>query len=261
MKDIGEEGRRAEVWPAGWHGWVEAFGSFLFPEVCDLCGEQRATARESFVCQRCRSAPGNLRRVREPYCDRCGLPYSGEMNSAFVCANCAGLDLGFDAARSAVVATRFLLEVIHRYKYDRATWLEPFLSELLVEAAAPSLASSGPWDALVPVPLHPVREREREFNQSVRLARRLSRATGIPCREDVVRRRLATGSQALLDRGQRAKNVADAFGLRRPLGLGGWRVVVVDDVLTTGATTGAVGRVLRQAGAVEVRVWTVARGT
>ena len=251
-EDMAGEGR-------GWRRWAAVVGSLLYPEVCEICGEERATAREGYVCGKCRSAPGNVVTVAPPFCDRCGLPFEGEITAAFVCSNCAGMDLGFDSARAAVVATRFLLDVIHRYKYGRATWLEPFLGRLLVDAAGPCLAE-GTWDALVPVPLHPLREREREFNQSERLARCLSAATGIPCRGDLVRRRLATRSQALLDRGQRAKNVAHAFALRRPVRLEGWRVVVVDDVLTTGATAGAVGRVLRQAGVETVRVWTVARG-
>ncbi len=257
MSGIDEDSGRKVGW--GWRSWAGVVASLLYPEVCEVCGEERATARESYLCVKCRSAPGNLVPVRAPFCDRCGLPYAGEITARFVCSNCAGMDQGFDSARAAVVASRFVLEVVHRYKYGRSTWLEPFLAQLLVDAAGPFLAA-GKWDALVPVPLHPVREREREFNQSVRLARRLSASTGIPCRGDLVRRRVATGSQALLDRGQRAKNVAHAFALRRPVRLEGWRVVVVDDVLTTGATTGAVGRVLRRAGVETVVVWTVARG-
>ncbi len=239
--------------------WFETVASLLYPHVCDLCGAERATHRESFLCHRCRSAPGHLREVGEVRCGRCGLPQSGAVTGEFVCSNCHGLELGFDRAVAAVVATPFLLDVVHRYKYRRALWFEGFLAELLVGVASRVLVGER-WDAVVPVPLHRIREREREFNQSERLARRMASALGLPLRTDLVERRSETRSQALLDRGERAKNVAGAFSRRSSVCLEGWRVVVVDDVLTTGATTSAVGWVLREAGAAEVTVLTVARG-
>lgn len=251
---------RALGW--GWRhtsGLFEALGSFLYPEICNRCEAERATAADGYVCRSCREAPGHIRWIRDPRCERCGLPYAGSMEGEFTCSNCAGVPLGFDRARAAVAATPFVLDLVHRYKYEGALWYEVYLAELLVRAAAPTLVT-GRVDFVVPVPLHPVREREREFNQSARLARRLAGATGLICREDLIRRRSCTRSQALLDRSERAKNVADAFVLRRPERLDGCRVVVVDDILTTGATTSAVGWVLRKAGAAEVMVWTVARG-
>jgi len=167
--------------------------------------------------------------------------------------------LQFDWARASVVATPFLLDVIHRYKYGRATFFEPFLGGLLEREAVPGLAGGG-WDGLVPVPLHPVREREREFNQAERLARWLGRATGIPLETGLVRRGSATRVQASLDRRERVRNVAAAFRVGDPERVAGRRWVVVDDVLTTGATTSAVAGALREAGARAVVVWTLARG-
>jgi len=245
-------------WP-GLRAWADAVLALVYPNVCELCGAERAGRAEGYVGALCRGRPGALRRIRAPFCDRCGLPFAGDVGGAFVCANCADLDLQFDSARAAVVATAFLLDVVHRYKYGGGTWFEPFLAGLLVEAAAPELGRES-WDWLVPVPLHPLRERERGFNQSDRLARQLARATGIPVGSGLVRRVGATETQALLDRRDRAKNVARAFAVPRPSALAGCRVVVVDDVLTTGSTTSAVAAVLRQAGARAVTVWTVARG-
>jgi ComF family protein len=151
-------------------------------------------------------------------------------------------------------------DVIHRYKYHRALWFEPFLAELLVAVAAPVLAAE-PCDLIVPVPLHPVRKREREFNQAERLARRLGRAVNLPVRTDLLVRFQATPTQTRLKRAERAANVRRAFGRRHGRLLRGERVVLVDDVLTTGATASACAAVLRESGASEVRVWTVARGT
>lgn len=158
-----------------------------------------------------------------------------------------------------MVAAGLVLEVIHRYKYTRALWFEPFLAGLLVEAARPVLAA-GRWDAIVPVPLFPLKQREREFNQAERLARCLSRATGIPLQTQWVRRVRPTRTQTLLDRAARAANLHRAFAPCPGIRCDGARVVLVDDVLTTGATTSSCAQALRAAGAAEVCVWTVARG-
>jgi ComF family protein len=163
------------------------------------------------------------------------------------------------SARSAVIARGQVLEVIHQYKYRRAVWFEPFLAELLVQRSAPDLRGEH-WDWIVPVPLHPARQREREFNQAERLARRLSAATGIPMNTRWLSRVIPTRTQTLLSRAERLANVRRAFALRGAPALEGERIVLVDDVFTTGATTSACARVLQEAGAGQVCVWTVARG-
>ena len=149
--------------------------------------------------------------------------------------------------------------MIHRYKYSRALWFEPFLADLLIRAAAAELTSTK-WDAIVPVPLHPTKERDREFNQAQRLASCLSRATGIRLNDDWLRRVEPTRTQTLLTRAERAANVRRAFVAQPGLRLNGERIVLIDDVFTTGATTSACARVLKAAGAGDVCVWTVARG-
>ena len=237
------------------HGLRAALG-LIYPEVCQLCKAERAEVREGLVCRPCWS---QVRFIRPPFCDRCGLPFDGEIPSRFVCANCLDLEFAFSSARSAVVAKTVVLEVIHRFKYQRALWFEPFLADLLVREAAPALAG-GAWDYLVPVPLHPLKLREREFNQATLLARPLSQATGIPLAETLVERIQPTATQTRLTREKRADNMRNAFAVRPGAGLAGKRIVVVDDVFTTGATTNACAKALRRAGVAEVAVWTVARG-
>jgi ComF family protein len=158
-----------------------------------------------------------------------------------------------------LIARGVALEVIHHYKYRRALWFEPFLAEALVSRARPELLS-GDWQAIVPVPLHPTKQREREFNQAERLARQLSHATGIPLCKRWLRRVRPTRTQTQLSREERQENMKDAFAWRGNEQLHGSRVVLVDDVFTTGATTNACAKVLRQAGASEIVVWTLARG-
>lgn len=239
--------------------WLEALLGLLYPAVCQLCGEGRATAVEGYVCSACRTRPGAVRPITAPYCDRCGLGFDGVAGGRFECGHCAGLELHFRFARAAVVATDVVLRVIHAYKYHRAVWFEPFLAGLLVQAATPELRSAG-WDWIVPVPLFSVREREREFNQSARLGLWLSRATGIPLATRLLCRERATRTQTQLSRRARLENMRGAFARTTVAWPRGARVVLVDDVLTTGATTSACARTLREAGAADVCVWTVARG-
>ena len=234
--------------------------SLLFPEACQICGSERADPAGGYVCRTCWSKPGSIQFIRPPYCHRCGLPYDGALTTEFVCSNCHDVKLHFSAARSATVAAGLVREAIHRFKYQRQLWFEPFLTDLLLREMRPWLAASGRWDWLVPVPLHPQREREREFNQSQRIAAAVACATGIPCSSQALHRVRPTNTQTALSREQRAANMRKAFAMGGRFPLNGKRVILIDDVFTTGATTNACARVLRTAGAVDVFVWTVARG-
>ena len=245
---------------------IEAALGLIFPESCQICREERARAADGYVGVNCGKA---VQPLEAPFCQRCGLPFSGAITDAFDCANCSDRDLAFESARAAVIARGPVLEAVHRFKYSDARWFEPFLSRLLLDAAVPHLAGVG-WTLVVPVPLHPVKQRERGFNQAELLARPLARALGIPMRTDLVRRMEPTRTQTALSRDARAENVRRAFTTaptRRfpffkpvaPVRLDGERVIVVDDVLTTGATANGVALQLRRLGAESICVWSVAR--
>ncbi len=238
-----------------WNRCWEALLGLVYPNWCQLCGTEPAFARDGYVGPRCR---GSLRFIRGPRCDRCGLPFQGDLSQAFTCANCGDLTLHFETARAAVVATGVALEVIHRFKYQRALWFEPFLVDLLLDAAVPALADCG-WTAVVPVPLHPTKQRFREFNQAERLARPLAQALALPLLLRTVRRAEPTPPQTHLTRPQRAGNVQRAFQPNPGARLGGASVIIVDDVLTTGATANALAGVLSGLGARRICVWSVAR--
>jgi ComF family protein len=169
------------------------------------------------------------------------------------------MELYFSSARSAVVAKTIVLEIIHRFKYQRELWFEPFLSDLLLREALPALHGQK-WDFIAPVPLHSVKEREREFNQAELIAKHLSVGTKIPLNNQLLRRVSHTMTQTRLTRQQRAENMRGAFVIRNGVKLNGEKIIVVDDVFTTGATTSSCAKVLREAGAGEVCVWTIARG-
>jgi competence protein ComFC len=235
---------------------LEAALSFVFPPVCQVCNEHGAAAAEGYVCPDCFK---RVRFVREPLCERCGLPFEGSLTTLFECTNCRDLELHFSSARSAVLAKDPVLDIIHHYKYNRAMWFEPFLADLLIRAVREEIRRED-WDLIVPVPLHPTKRREREFNQAERLGRRLGRALGIPCNATLLRRTMPTRTQTLLSRAERAANVRKAFAPAARAKLNGERIMLIDDVFTTGATTNACAEVLKGLGAAQVCVWTVARG-
>jgi ComF family protein len=148
--------------------------------------------------------------------------------------------------------------VVHELKYaGRRRAAERLAEALLEDAAVRALVETS--DVLVPVPLHPRRQRERGFNQSALLAAEVGRRTSRPTCADALVRRLDSQPQAGLSAAARRKNVRDAFAVRRRAVVAGRVVTLVDDVLTTGATALACARRLEEAGAREVRLLTVAR--
>jgi len=237
--------------------WVDAALGLFYPNVCQICLAGESRRDEGYVCLECRDA--GVHPIEPPYCSRCGLKFDGLITEEFTCSNCGEMDLHFDRARAAVEFSPLVQEVVHRYKYNRAVWFEPFLAELLNDCALQTVNSER-YDLIVPIPLHFLKLREREFNQAGQLARALSGATGIPVGARLVIRARDTETQTALSRAKRAENMKNAFAWRSTQKLNGERVVLVDDILTTGATASACAKVLRQNGASEVTVWTVARG-
>ncbi len=237
-------------------GQLDAFLSLFYPEVCQTCGLERATPPEGYVCRTCR---GTVQALGPPCCERCGLPFEGELTTAFTCGFCRETPPAFLYARAAAAAKGILIDVIHRYKYQRrALWFEPFLAELLLEAAAPRLREEN-WDLIIPVPLHPHKLREREFNQAEHIARPLAKFLQLPIDSRSLIRILPTPSQTHLSREARAANMRGAFSVHKPQNIRNKRIIIVDDVFTTGATTNACAKALLKAEAAEVCVWTVAR--
>jgi len=161
---------------------------------------------------------------------------------------------GFDAAYSFGAFEAELRELIHVFKYGGVETLAQPLGRFLALA----LPRDERFDAVVPMPLHWMRRWSRGFNQSELLAREIGRRASVPVR-DLVRRVKATTPQAGLTNAKRRANVSGAFRVRRGASVRGLRVLLVDDVMTTGATASACARVLKQAGAARVALLTIAR--
>lgn len=235
--------------------FLEAAAGLLYPPHCAACGVAVAHA-SACLCLGCRRA---RTRLTGPRCRVCGQPYSGALSSSFRCMNCGDHGFSFEFATAAYRSRGVVRELIHRFKYGRRLHLRHLLGRMLAEGFRdPRLADLRP-EAIVPVPLHPARQREREFNQAEVLARVAARRNRLPV-ADCLRRTRYTLTQTHCHREERFGNLEGAFAVRPGAAVGGKVLAVVDDVLTTGSTADACAGVLRAAGASAVVVITVARG-
>jgi competence protein ComFC len=227
--------------------------SLFYPANCDLCGA--AVARGEYLCPACEEkAP----RIAPPFCAKCSDPFSGAIDQEFTCANCAHRSLEFDAAVSAYQSRGIVRVIILRFKYGRALHLRHAIGRWLLRAMNDTRLHSRTFDIIVPVPLHPARLRERGFNQAELLARIVSAETNVRLLPALKRIRYTT-TQTAFDRLERMENLRNAFRLRRNMAVRDLRVLLVDDVLTTGSTLSECARVLRAAGAQSVHAITAAR--
>ncbi len=231
-----EKGRAFE----GMNIWVKSLLDLVFPQ---------------------EALPGDLPCTGEHFCQRCGESYEGDIEGMFRCSNCAGRTWYISRARAAYRAEKKVREILHEFKYQRQFHHLPCLAGWLQEGFERFYQQEPEdrWDGLVPVPLYPVRRRERGFNQAEELARMLGKSTGLPVL-DVLTRIKKTETQARLRRSERLRNQLNAFDLKSGFDLRGKRLLIIDDVFTTGATINACARILKKAGAGDLAALTVARG-
>ena len=231
-----------------------ALGTLCFPPHCAAC--KAATEPGIHVCAECSET---AQRIESPFCQRCSQPFDGAITQEFTCANCADRELHFECAVAAYLSHGVVRNFIHAFKYERQFHLRRPLADWLAQVLDDPRISARPFDALVPVPLHHIRFREREFNQAAELAELVSRRCGIPVSHALKRTRY-TSTQTKLDRAERMENLRGAFRVRHTARVKERHLVLVDDVFTTGSTVEECSRVLMRAGAASVRVITVARG-
>lgn len=247
-----------EIGPAGLREHLKsaagAVFALIFPDECRLCDRPLGGLSRVPVCPDCLATPVPL--SAEFYCTDCGTPFLNPfpLDGRGRCALCRTGLRGFDAAYSFGAYEGALRELIHLFKYAGVRTLARPLGEFLSRA----LPREQRFDALVPMPLHWLRRWRRGFNQAELLAREVSRRCGIPV-VNAVRRVQATRTQAGLSNSARRQNVVGAFRLRRGARVEGLRILLVDDVMTTGATAAACALVLKRAGAAHVALLVVAR--
>ncbi|MGA7216388.1 MAG: ComF family protein [Terrimicrobiaceae bacterium] len=230
----------------------ETLGGLFFPSHCAGCSE---AIRSGWLCRTCADS---LTPVRPPRCEACSQPYSGLLDS-FVCSNCRGRAFHFVCTVAVMQSRGIVRDLIHRFKYGGEVWLGSLLGDFLAQGLRDPRLRGRSFDAVVSVPLHPLRKREREFNQAEVLGRELARKSGLAFCEALERLRY-TVTQTHFDRRRRMQNLQNAFKVRRNAAVQGKDLLLVDDVLTTGSTLDECARVLLEAGAQSVRGLTVARG-
>ena len=231
--------------------WIDTALAIAYPEQCQLCEQHSATAAQGYVCRSCQKS---LRPTKPPWCHQCGLPVSANQPPDAPCLNCRETDRQFHQARAAFTAQGPMREIIHRYKYDQHEFFEPLLKQCCLQATLPSPTT---YTALIPIPLHPTKERERGFNQADRLAAFFAKLFDIPINAGLLKRVRFTETQTHLSRSQRLRNLRGAFVCSNSTCEG--RFLLIDDVMTTGATASAAAHALKKAGAQQVDVLTLAR--
>ncbi len=227
--------------------------SLVYPPTCASCGG--ATADPGAFCPACWSG---LRLIDEPFCDRLGIPFAVDLGvGPMLSPRAIAQPPVFARARAAVLYDEVARHLVHRLKYEDRLDLARPLSRMMAAAGRPLIAGA---DCVVPVPLHRWRLWRRRFNQAMLLARPIAEAANLPLVPQALIRTRATRPQVGLSRASRAENVTGAF--RVPPGaahlVAGRRVLLIDDVTTTGATGNAAARALIRGGAASVEFLTFA---
>lgn len=233
------------------HGLLD----LVYPRLCAACGNP-VGIEGRYVCWDCLMA---FPYIQDPYCSLCGDPLEGDVSHDYVCSWCARCKPSFDLARSAVRYRGGLSRLLQQFKYSNATHLAADLAQLLEGCVRAHLLSGG-IDSIAYVPLHPKKGRMRSYNQSRLIAEALSPRLGIPVERNALRRVRWTASQTRLHADARRENMMGAFDSPIPDWVQGRRWLLIDDVMTTGATVDACAKILKQHGAAKVVVATVARG-
>ena len=224
----------------------------LYPRVCVSCGEPIAEEDAQGLCWDCRSSSLP---IHPPWCDVCGVAVAGRIDHAFVCADCEEDAPVYQHARSLYRYEGGVREAIHALKYRKEFSVVPDLSHLLWAGLQAHLDVD---TVLTPVPLHWRRRMERGFNQSEELIRGM-RKQGCPLPVwKGLRRVKRTDTQTQLSKAGRKANVRNAFQVKG--GKVPSRVLLIDDVMTTGATLNAAARALQKAGVSQIQALTIARG-
>lgn len=234
-----------------WHRAYTATLDLLFPPLCLKC--EVPVQQDQALCADCWKA---LRFIAPPCCACCGLPFDLPVEEGTLCGACLEKTSNLSALRSALVYDDASRDIILRFKNGDRQHPARALAQWMQRAGAALLAEA---DVIVPVPLHRWRLLRRTYNQSAMLARALADLSCRPLAPDLLQRVRATEKQKDKNRKERALNVRGAFAFDESYDVRGLKVLLIDDVLTSGATLEECARVLLSAGAARVTALTLAR--
>ncbi len=224
----------------------------LYPRRCRSCGGVMEK-KNGFFCTQCAS---DVSPIKSPFCTVCGMPFPDGSGSDHPCSDCLSHRTYYHSARSAAVYKGTLKDAVHLYKYVGIQAMHQYLGPLVADAAREFFPDA---HVAAAVPLHRRRLAKRGFNQSLLLAKYAAEGLSIPLSLDGLVRTRYTRPQVDLDPAEREENVKGAFAVERPEEFKEKRVLLLDDVYTTGATVRECAKVLKKAGAEAVYVLTVAR--
>jgi len=229
--------------------------NLFFPKECVSCGRTLSYQNRDFLCPDCARF---LFRVGAAVCEKCGRRLPGEITPPIICGACVTSPLAFDRARSSLLLEGTGQDFVAAFKYGESPHLAEPAGRWMKDAGDTYYRWSD-YDLIVPVPLHHRKKRERGFNQSELLGRRLSRLTGIAfSRRKLIRCRY-TRTQTRLNPKERKMNVRGAFRVSDGKYFGRKKLLLIDDVYTTGATVNECSLTLKKAGASRVDILTLAR--
>jgi ComF family protein len=239
---------------------VRGLGDVIFPPVCAHCrGVVESDGPYRHLCERC---AGQLEFVHAPHCGTCGHPYYGDLDEEDrrMCPHCEGLVPAFRAGRTAVLFKGPARALVIELKYHHGVHVLADMQEIF--RRAPDLLDHVRHAVVVPVPLHPRKQRERGYNQTALIAEKLVEAAGGKTRIEMLLQRTAdTATQTAFDRQTRRTNLKNAFALRRGAQLNpAQHYILIDDVFTTGSTLNSCALVLRRAGGLNLDVVTFGHG-
>lgn len=235
--------------------WGKLGELVLFPSTCQICGVLLEKTGEKVVCGECL---GRMKRVDSSFCLCCGVIFDG-VGEPHLCGDCLTERPPFTRHRSGGRYEGVVKDLILLYKYRGFEVLARTLADFVLRGPGGEADLWSGIEAVVPVPLHPAKEKRRGFNQAALLAKALAGRMGLPVVNGHLIKTRPTAAQTSLQAGERETNLRGAFRVRKAAGLAGKVVLLVDDVYTTGSTLRECSRTLKRAGVEEVRAVTIAR--
>lgn len=232
--------------------YFEALKDLLFPPLCLSCARPLDSSRPPLFCFDCLDA---LAFIHSPCCSCCGLPFVTGVDH--LCGSCLSDHYAFDFARSLLFFQPPISAIIHALKFGGQLTALASLGALAAQSNLMTLFSEP--DLVLPVPLHPNRLRERGFNQALIIAKSCFPQWKQKIEVKLLLRRRTTTSQSLLTGRERRINLKNVFALNDPSRVAGKRVLLIDDVFTTGSTVDECSKTLRAAGGARIEVFTLAR--
>jgi ComF family protein len=242
----------------------------LFPATCIICNNNLLTLKDRYICSSCWE---RCRKIKPPYCWRCGKPISTYPvdsiipPSELLCSSCQKSKSFFRIARASFIYHDAVKKAISLFKYSGRTEVGKVLGEFAVDYLKNTAEFNNPkleYDYIIPVPLHPKREKKRGYNQAAILANFISKKLSLSILTGVLVRKKDTVPQTTLRYRQRQENMRDAFGLSSKIKsklIENKKILLIDDVITTSATVNECAKVLVKLGKVrQVDVYAFARG-